>query len=180
MQGRDPVRFRRKGGSGSVCPLPEGRRLFPGAARTSSAEKGGESSGPAKGQLDGSQEELQGRRRRRGRTAWSERRGKEPRRRAGDGRRVRGGRSLRRGAADRLSCFFRSLHATLRMTGGRHGGEPRRHVVAGAMFLRGGGFGSGPVTIRKTGRSGVSRAFFGLKTRTGEGFCRLCWTAQNG
>lgn len=106
MQGRDPVRFRRKGGSGSVCPLPEGRRLFPGAARTSSAEKGAESSGPAKGQLDGSQEELQGRRRRRGRTAWSERRGKEPRRRAGDGRRVRGGRSLRRGAGDRLSCVF--------------------------------------------------------------------------
>ena len=107
MQGRDPGRFRRKGGSGGAfARFRKVGVFFRERPRKSSAEKGAESSGPAKGQLDGSQEEIRGRRRRRARTAWSQSRGKKLRRSAGDGRRVRGGRSARRGAADRLSCVF--------------------------------------------------------------------------
>ena len=167
-QGSSPLsaerRFRR-----SVCPLPEGRRLFPGAASETFGGERGRVFRPVKGHLTGGAPRTAETKRTEGMVGAPGTAGECGAGAAcGEGRRIAS------------PVFFRSLHATLRMTGGRYGGSLAGMSWSERCSLRGRGFGSGPVTIRKTGRSGVSRAFFGLKTRTGEGFCRLCWTAQNG
>lgn len=77
------------------------------------------------------------------------------------------------GEGDRLSCVFSLSSCNVADDRRAAWGEPRRHVVAGAMFPPGGGFGSGHVTIRKTGRSGVSRAFLGPENTDGRRFLPL-------